>query len=324
MKFKRYLLSLAALATVVVATPATAQDTNRRDIEERLRALRAEIRDLEGQLGSGRTADVFTYSGFPRVLSISSNRAQLGVYVQQRADEETDEIGALLSGVVTDGPADEAGLQEGDIVTTFDGESLVGRYPAARRGESEPGKKLVDLVGDMEPGDQVVIGYRRGNESRTATVTLEDPGSGHTIRTGVLAGTPWVTTTNPRVRIEAVGPEGNFLTILRGNLWSDMELVALNEELGAYFGTSEGLLVIQAPDQDGVDLQGGDVILSINGREARTPSRALRILQSYEEGETAQIEIMRERRRMTVTITVPERDEDAVFDGWAGMWRQRF
>lgn len=319
MKVMRSILSVVALATLIGAGSAGAQDTNRRDIERRLRELREEMRELERQLGGSADWNVMTYSGLPRVLALSSSRAQLGVYVQQQADEETDAIGAVLSGVVDGGPADEAGLQEGDIITSFDGEQLAGRYPAARRGESEPAKKLIDLVAGMDPGDEVTIGYRRDGQDRTTTVTLEDRSP--LLSVGRSVEVPWVESPSPRVAIRSVGPEGNILTILRGGIWADIELVALNEELGRYFGTNDGLLVIQAPD--GVDLQGGDVILNINGREARTPSRALRILQSYEPGETANVEIMRDRRRMTVTITVPER-QDPERGSWEGLWERRY
>jgi hypothetical protein len=122
-------------------------------------------------------------------------------------------------------------------------------------------------------------------------------------------------------RFEVVGPRSlgvtmgrgaNIITLLAGP-WSDVELVRLNEDLGRYFGTSEGLLVIRVPDDEGIDLMAGDVILNIGGREVLTPSRALRILRSYEPGEEVEMEIMRDRNRMTITTTVPENDNHFEF-----------
>ena len=107
------------------------------------------------------------------------------------------------------------------------------------------------------------------------------------------------------------GDRSGFTVLsLWGDRWADIELVRLNEDLGRYFGTSEGLLVISPPDNDELDLQAGDVILGIDGREPYSPSRALRILRSYEEGETINIEIMRDRNRMTVSYVVPERENN--------------
>src|SRR6058998_3237651 len=54
-------------------------------------------------------------------------------------------------------------------------------------------------------------------------------------------------------------------------------------------------------------LKGGDVILSIGGRKPTSPSHAMRILRSYEPGETVALDIMRKQKRVTVSWKVPER-----------------
>ncbi|HEY9385227.1 MAG TPA: PDZ domain-containing protein, partial [Gemmatimonadales bacterium] len=48
-------------------------------------------------------------------------------------------------------------------------------------------------------------------------------------------------------------------------------------------------------------LKGGDVILSVDGRKASGPSSLLRILRSYEPGDSFKLEIMRNKSRTTVT-----------------------
>ena len=63
-----------------------------------------------------------------------------------------------------------------------------------------------------------------------------------------------------------------------------MELAALTPQLGAYFGTDKGVLVLRAPHQAGFDLHDGDVIFSIDGREPTSGSHATRILRSYRPG----------------------------------------
>ena len=54
------------------------------------------------------------------------------------------------------------------------------------------------------------------------------------------------------------------------------------------------------------DIDDGDVILSINGRTPSSPEHALRILGSYEPGETITFSIMRERQQRTVEFAVPQ------------------
>ena len=90
-----------------------------------------------------------------------------------------------------------------------------------------------------------------------------------------------------------------------GNSWGDMELVELNEGLGRYFGTDSGLLVVSAPKSDAFKLQDGDVIQSIDGREPTSVGHALRILASYQAGEELELRIMRDKRRQTLSIEMP-------------------
>src|SRR5438034_7329869 len=94
-----------------------------------------------------------------------------------------------------------------------------------------------------------------------------------------------------------------------GMPWGDLELVGLNPELGEYFGAKEGLLVVKAPADSTLPLKGGDVITSIGGRKPANPSHAMRILRSYEKGETVSIEILRKQKRMTLSWKVPARED---------------
>jgi C-terminal processing protease CtpA/Prc len=160
MKAKRLLLSVAFLAAAGLWTaPVNAQERDRdrrRELEERLRELREEIEEIETEMGRRRW-DVAFRGAFDRtepfrVLTFPRNRARLGIVVRTAADDETDRIGAVIESVTSDGPAEEAGLRAGDAITSFDGETLVGRYPAAGPDESEPARKLIDLVGLHDRG----------------------------------------------------------------------------------------------------------------------------------------------------------------------------
>jgi S1-C subfamily serine protease len=87
-----------------------------------------------------------------------------------------------------------------------------------------------------------------------------------------------------------------------------LELAPINAELGQYFGTDEGVLVISAPRDTELGLKGGDVVLSVDGRKPAGPSHLLRILRSYERGETFKLDILRNRKRETVSARLGERD----------------
>ena len=96
-------------------------------------------------------------------------RARLGIKVNLRP-RETDSIGAYVDAVTPGGPADEAGIRSGDVVTRLDGKSVLAGGAAEggdRERQSLPGLRLVELAARLEPGDTVPVEYRRGTERRT-------------------------------------------------------------------------------------------------------------------------------------------------------------
>ena len=222
----------------------------------------------------------------PRAYAYSystENRGRIGVIVNTEPDSQTDKIGAKLAAVTPGGPAAKAGLKVGDVITKFNGTSLAGAK-AEDEEESGPGAKLVELARKLEPGDTLQIEYRRGSDSFRFEM-------------------PKIATVMPRMP----GMEGWDLAF--GTPWGDLELVNLNSDLGEYFGTKDGILVVKAPSDSSLPVRSGDVILSVGGRKPSSPSHAMRIFHSYEPGETVSIELMRKQKRMTVSWKVPEREE---------------
>jgi S1-C subfamily serine protease len=92
--------------------------------------------------------------------------------------------------------------------------------------------------------------------------------------------------------------------IIHGPL-GEMELASLTPQLGRYFGTDKGVLVVRAPKD--FKLEDGDVILAIDGREPTSGSHATRILGSYQPGEKIAIKLMRQQKTVNVETMLPER-----------------
>jgi membrane-associated protease RseP (regulator of RpoE activity) len=70
--------------------------------------------------------------------------------------------GAIIQQVVEDTPADEAGLQSGDIILTVDGRSVA------------EATDLRDLLEEYEPGDRVELGVWSQGEETTVLVRLDE------------------------------------------------------------------------------------------------------------------------------------------------------
>lgn len=312
-------LSLVTIA-LAAAVPASAQqEESRQQLQERLRQLQQEVRELQRRLGEETRREARAYAVTPRaqvgpLIRMSENRAMLGVTVRTERSARVDSIGAELTAVTPGGPADRAGLQSGDVITVFNGERLAGRYPAASERESEPGLKLVHLARELEDGDTVTVEYRRDRDTRKATIVSRRMEPEEWFSFDVQP--PDVRIDADRIRDMARGMSGNFVFSF-SDRWLDMELVSLNADLGEYFGTTDGLLVVRAPEESSLNLKAGDVILKIGGRTPTSQASAVRILRSYGDGENVEFEIMRQKRKVTVTGTMPERDPEPEFDGGA-------
>lgn len=245
-------------------------------------------------------------------------RARLGIKVNLQA-RQTDSIGAYVDAVTPGGPAAQAGIRSGDIITKLDGKSVLAGGAVedgdVHARESLPGLRLIELAARLEPNDTVAVEYRRGKDRRTASVvTAEEPemtfGPGEGGRFDLHFGRPGQPGGRVRVRdfvgrFEAAGPHWQFLS---GSPLGRLELAPLNPDLGRYFGTDEGVLVISAPKDSALGIRGGDVVLAVDGRAPSSPSHLLRILRSYETGETFKLDIMRNRKRETVTARIGKRD----------------
>jgi hypothetical protein len=250
-----------------------------------------------------------------------STRAVIGVTLDMRPSAG-DSLGATLSAVTPGGPAARAGLVAGDIITRFNGTALVERTRGGEREEeadqSRPAMKLLELTSQMSVGDTVTVEYRHERQRRTARIVTEAAGGmffggSPDVRVYTREGPEGVRRFRmeefPRGEIEErmLGPlamtmpgNGEFFFRVGGPL-AGVQFAPINEDLGRYFGVTEGVLVLETPDTSAhIDLKGGDVILAIDGRKPANVGHLHRILASYQGSETVRFEVMRDRRRVNV------------------------
>jgi hypothetical protein len=166
--------------------------------------------------------------------------------------------------------------------------------------------KLIDLARALDPGDTVQVEYRRGNDVRKVTLVAEDLGGGRSWSGQMeMPDMDAFKELLPQMRMEP----GHDFEFALGSPWGGIELVELNPDLGDYFGTREGVLVVKAPEDSTLALKGGDVIVSIGGRKPTSPMQAMRILRSYDPGESVTLDVLRKQKHVSVTWKVPEHEK---------------
>ncbi len=249
---------------------------------------------------------------------VMNRRARLGIKVNLQA-RDTDSLGAYVESVTPNGPAASAGIRSGDLITKVDGKSVLGGKTTEDERDvrqSLPGLRLIELAARLEPADTVAIEYLRGKDRRTVSVVTEDEPD--MVMAGPGGGRPFVMRfrgdgppDDPRMHVDGMmdmGP-GDRFDFLADSPLGDLELAPLNPELGQYFGTTDGVLVIGAPKDGTLGLKGGDVVQAVDGRKPAGPSHLLRILRSYDRGETFKLDVLRNRKRETVLarLGAPER-----------------
>lgn len=282
----------AMFALVPVAGHGADTDvTDRAELERELKEARAELEqaarevaDISRQLYGGEAGEAM------RFVHGGRQGAMLGVNIGGGAGRDD---GVEVVGVSPGGPAEQAGIKVGDVLSAVDGQAL------KRSGERSASAQLVELMRSVEPGKVLKVDYLRGGKRHTANVTTA-PAEPPVVRI---------------LRERLAGPRGEglpmhgFENLLGpGRTFGELELVPVTPKLGAYFGTDRGLLVVRAPAGKDLLLEEGDVLQSIDGRTPESPGHAFRILRSYQPGEKVKLGVLRQRKQLTLEATLPAAD----------------
>lgn len=282
---------LLAVAGAAIAAPAAPQDRAQLERQldearERLDDAARDVAELSQKLhGDDVRAPMPPPGGPPR-------GAMLGINI---GGDQTRAEGVEVKGVSPGGPAETAGLRTGDVIVAIDGKTL--RTTADRA----PGRQLVEYLRSVQPGQVVKLDYLRGGTKGTASVktSAAEPPFARIFREHL-----------PMLEGMQLPPDFEQFLGGPGRGFRSLELVPVTPKLGRYFGTDTGLLVVRAPAEAGAKLEEGDVILTIGGRTPENPRHAFRILGSYQPGEKVTLELLRQRKRIPVEVTVPQGPAD--------------
>jgi serine protease Do len=93
----------------------------------------------------------------------------------------------------------------------------------------------------------------------------------------------------------------------------------LNRELAEHFGVKEGTGLIVSKLTEGgpaekAKLKVGDVIVSVDGKRVETVNDLLDLVQAKEKGTKVKLEILRDKKAMTIDVEVSEEESGGLFD----------
>lgn len=288
---REYALEQAAAVREFAIAQATAQRelaveqaTAHREMQRELAQAREELARAVGDV-----ARVSAEISQPVLRDVERNfrnfRFMVGGPVVLGLNIEDTDFGVFVNGVTPNGPAATAGVTIGDTVVSINDVEL-----ARATGRSSPSAALLGQIGNIVPGDEVKLRILRGGDYRDVVVKAGE--------------------NRLRMPYVAAARDGRWPTVAwmpfrYSGAWNDVELVSLTPALGEYFGVTEGLLVVRAGRAAELGFRDGDVIIDLAGRKPQSPEHALRILASFEPGESLQAAIMRQRRREALPIRVP-------------------
>ncbi len=289
-----------------------------REMESRSVEVEVRMRQAERALEiAAQEVAELSIRQLPRTATIerivrNSGGPVLGVTISGQDNDEPVE-GVAVNGVSPGGAAADAGLRAGDVITAINGELFTSE------NSQVASEKLLNFMTGVENGDELSVDFLRNGKSQSVELipqqahvrafTIDFDGDFDFASDGVVP---------PNIHVAPPGSVfARSIWMANSSSFGDMEIIKLTERLGSYFGTTEGLLIVRAPENDELQLQDGDVIREIDGRVPTSVSHAMRILGSYESGETVKIDIMRDKRKKTVSIEMPDDRQSRVPQGIA-------
>ena len=255
------------------------------------------------QVAEPRGAQAFFFGG-----------GRLGVTISDlEATEGRAPAGVRIDEVEEGSPAEKAGFQKGDVVIEFDGE----RVRSARQ--------FTRLVSETPAGRQVSTIVTRNGQPTTLNVTTREASSSYVLHGESLralermqdrvrllptpAPRPPRPPSAPRAPRAPEPPAIERFFYAGGNTLG-VTTNSLTDQLQEYFGARGGLLVTSVTEDSAASRAGvkaGDVIVSLNGRSVDDPFELRTEMQRMEAGEEFTLEIVRERKTMTLKGKTDER-----------------
>ncbi len=229
-------------------------------------------------------------------------RGWLGVSIAENEDGQVE-----IVDVEPESPAEQAKLEEGDIVKEFEGSKVTST------------EMLSEEIRMHAPGDDVTIKIERDGKTVDVKVKLGEFSEKDIMREFQFKFprlfAPERVKPVPMPRNEDynlfrwVGAKQNYIGVY---------LQELNRELSAHFGVEEGngLLVAKVFEDSPAEKAGlkvGDVIVGADGGRVERVSDLQKLIRDKEKGEKISLEFLRDEKKKTVEVEVNEEEREFEF-----------
>jgi S1-C subfamily serine protease len=235
------------------------------------------------------------------IAVVHSGSGFLGVSIRDIDKEDVDalslpaEKGAYIESVEEESPAEEAGLQEGDVVVEFDGEAVSSVRQFQRLvKETPPGRNVQLRV--WRSGAPVLLSTEIGKRSGSYTWFGSEPEM--LVKKKILPGLE-------KWDHHKFLYGGHDFHMALGKPRLGVQVAKLTDQMAEFLGIpgKQGVLILEtvpSTPAEEAGLKAGDVILSVNGQEVSGPAE---LVKNLDDGEN-EIEYARERRISSITVNL--------------------
>ena len=220
------------------------------------------------------------------VTASAKQKGWLGVSimsVNEDVKEDWDlsaDKGVLVTYVVNDGPADNAGIKRGDVILKYEGRSV--RYS----------DELIEYVRKTPPGEKAKIEIDRNGKSKKFEVTIEK--------------------NKRKIVLRSFGDGGHKFTFYSNDSESGflgVDMYDLTDGLREYFKVEEdeGVLVVNVIEDSPAEKAGfksGDVIVKVDKRVIEDSDDLRKAISRHEPDEKVKIEYIRNKKKSSKTVTL--------------------
>ncbi|MBN1351570.1 PDZ domain-containing protein [candidate division KSB1 bacterium] len=238
------------------------------------------------------------------LMSVSESHAAakekkgwLGVQIKELTPSLRDEYsvgdrkGLLITEVVPCSPADKAGLEDEDVILTYDGKQVEKADVFASLVQKTKPRTTVK-IGIFREGTEQTINVKIGKAKRTQSAFFQD----EFIK---------------KFNIQENGPK------------LGVKVHPLNKDLAAYFNAAEesGVLVLDVIDDTPAEeagLKAGDVITQVDDKTIKNPDELIETISDYDEDEEVTIQYIRHGKSGKAKATLKEIETSMQLPGKAG------